>query len=57
MFLRTKTFCFENSVFLTFCLGMCEGVDEDLRDGIGRVDIQVGSCIYLNVFGCHYVCT
>ena len=38
-------------------LGMCEGVDEDLRHGIGHVDIQVGSCICLNVFGCHYMCT
>ena len=43
MFSRTKTFCFENSVFLTFGLGMCEGVGEDLRHGIGHVDIQVGS--------------
>ena len=38
-----KTFCFENSVFLTFGLGMCEGVDEDSRHGIGHVNIQVGS--------------
>ena len=22
-----------------------------------HVDIQVGSCICLNVFGCHYMCT
>ena len=22
-----------------------------------HVDIQVGSCIFLNVFGCHYMCT
>ena len=21
------------------------------------VDFQVGSCIFLNVFGCHYMCT
>ena len=28
---------------------MCEGVGEDSRHGIGHVDIQVGSCIYLNV--------
>ena len=33
-FSRTKTFCFENSVFLTFGLGMCEGVSEDSRHGI-----------------------
>ena len=38
-------------------LGMCEGVGEDSRRGIGHVDIQVGSCICLNVFGCHYMCT
>ena len=35
MFSRTKTFCFENCIFLTFGLGMCEGVDEDSRHGIG----------------------
>ena len=40
-FSRTKTFCFENDVFLTFGLGMCEGVGEDSRHGIGHVDIQV----------------
>ena len=58
MFSRTKTFCFENSVFLTFGLGMCEGVGEDSRHGIGHVDIQVGSCIFLNVFALsHYMCT
>ena len=38
-------------------LGMCEGVDEDSRHRIGHVDNQVGSCICLNVFDCHYVCT
>ena len=42
-FSRTKTFCFENNVFLTFGLCICEGVGEDLRHGIGHVDIQVGS--------------
>ena len=34
---------------LAFGLGMCEGVDEDLRHEIGHVNIQVGSCIYLSV--------
>ena len=29
---------------------MCEGVGEDSRHGIGHVDIQVGSCIFLSVF-------
>ena len=38
-------------------ISMCEGVGEDSRHGIGNVDIQVGSCIFLNVFGCHYMCT
>ena len=37
MFSRTKTFCFENSVFLTFGLGMREGVSEGSRGGKGRV--------------------
>ena len=40
-FSRTKTFCFENDVFLAFGLGMCEGIDEDSRHGIEHVDIQV----------------
>ena len=42
---------------LAFGLDMCEGVDEDSRHGIGHVDIQVGSCICLSVFGCHDMCT
>ena len=53
VFSRTKRFCFENDVFLAFGLGMCEGVSEDSRHGIGHVDIQVGSCICLSVIGCH----
>ena len=56
-FSRTKTFCFENCIFLTFGLGMCERVGEDLRHWIGHVDIQVGSCIFLSVFGCHFMYT
>ena len=32
---------------------MCEGVSEDSRHGIEHVNIQVGSCICLSVFGCH----
>ena len=35
MFSRTKTFCFENSFFLTFGLGMREGVSEGSRNGKG----------------------
>ena len=56
-FSKTKTFCFENCIFLTFGLGMCEGLGEDSRHGIGHVNIQVGSCICFNVFGCHDMCT
>ena len=36
MFSRTKTFCFENSVFLTLGLGMREGVNEGSRSGKGE---------------------
>ena len=32
---RTKSFCFENDVFLTFGLGMRKGVIEDSRSGKG----------------------
>ena len=57
-FREQKPFFFENDVFLTFGLGMCEGVGEDSRHEIGHVDIQVGSCICLNVFMLnHYMCT
>ena len=57
-FSRTKIFCFENDVFLAFGLGMCEGVGEDSRHGIRHVDIQVGSCICLNVVMLnHCMCT
>ena len=34
-FSRTKTFCFENEVFLAFGLGMLEGVSEGSRSGKG----------------------
>ena len=34
-FSRTKTFCFENDVFLAFGLGMREGVNEGSRSGKG----------------------
>ena len=50
-FSRTKSFCFENWIFLlAFGLGICEGVGEDSRYGIGHVDIRVGTCNCLNVF-------
>ena len=35
MFSRTKTFCFENDVFLAFGLGKRERVSEDSRSGKG----------------------
>ena len=58
---RTKTFCFENSIFLTFGLGIREGVSEGSRNESHshpyHVGIQVGSCIFLSVFGCNYMCT
>ena len=58
VFSRTKRFCFENDVLLAFGLSMCEGVGEDSRHGIRHVDIQVGSCICLNVFMLnHCMCT
>ena len=57
VFSRTKSFYFENDVFLTFGLGMCEGVGEDSRHGIEHIDIQVRSCIYLSVIFCHDMCT
>ena len=57
-FSRTKTFCFENDIFLAFGLGMCERVGEASRDGIEHVDIQVGSFICLSVFMLnHCMCT
>ena len=52
-FSRTKIFCFENCIFARIWIGICDGVGEDSRHGIGHVDIQVGSCICLSVFCCH----
>ena len=65
MFSGIKIFCFENSVFLIFGLGMREGVSETREVGKHEshshpyhVDIQVGSCICLNVFVLnHCMCT
>ena len=46
------------NVFLLACgLGICEGVGEDSRHGIGHVDIRVGSCNCLYVIVCHDMCT
>ena len=49
-FQEQKAFVLKTVFLLPFGLGMCEGVDEDSRHGIGHVDIQVGSCICLSVF-------
>ena len=65
MFSRTKIFCFENSVFFTFGLGMSEGVNEGLRKGKGGVPFSSISCRYLsrNIYVlleclvCHCMCT
>ena len=56
-FREQKAFVLKIVILLAFDLGMCEGVGEDLRHGIGHVDIQVGSCIYLSVIVCHGMCT
>ena len=56
-FQEQKPFVLKTVFFLTFGLGMCEGVGEDSRHGIGHVNIQVGSCICLSMFGCHYMST
>ena len=55
--IKKNIFVLKKKKFFIHGLGMCEGVGEDSRHGIGHVDIQVGSCICLNVFGCHYMCT
>ena len=52
-----KTSIFIWKMIFIHGLGMCERVGKDSRYEIGHVDIQVGSCICLNVFGCHYMCT
>ena len=56
-FQEQKYFVLKTILLLAFGLGMCEGVGEDSRHGIGHVDIQVGSCIYLSVIVCHDMCT
>ena len=56
-FRKQKAFVLKTVILLAFGLGMCEGVGEDSRHGIGHVDIQVGSCIYLSVIDCHDMCT
>ena len=38
-----KAFVLKIVILLAFGLGICEGVGEDSRHGIGHVDILVGS--------------
>ena len=62
---RTKIFCFENDVFLTFGLGMREGVSEGSRHGSGWVTFSSISCrhlsrniyVLLECLVCHCMCT
>ena len=56
-FREQKYFVLKTGFLLSFSLGMCAGVNEDSRHGIGHVDIQVGSCICLSVIVCHDMCT
>ena len=56
-FRERKAFVLKIVFLLAFGFGMCEGVGEDSRHGIGHVDIQVGSYIYLSVIVCHDMCT
>ena len=56
-FREQKAFALKTVFLLAFGLGMCERVGEDSRYGIGHVDIQVGSCIFLDVIVCHDMCT
>ena len=41
-FREQKSFVLKTVILLAFGLGMCVGVGEDSRHGIGHVDIQVG---------------
>ena len=52
-FREQKAFVLKTVILLAFGLGMCKGVSEDSRHGIGHVDFQVGSCICLSVIVCH----
>ena len=56
-FREQKVFVLKTVFLLAIGLDMCEGVGEDSRHGMGHVDIQVGSCIFLDVFVFHDMCT
>ena len=49
MFSKTKTFCFENSVFLTLGLSMREGVSEGSRHGSATVSFSSISYRHLSM--------
>ena len=48
VFSITKSFCFKNCIYLAFGLGMCEGVSEGSRHGIGWVTFSSISCRHLS---------
>ena len=56
-FQEQKYFVLKTIFLLAFGLSMCERVGEDSRHGIGHLDIQVGSCIFLSVIVFHDMCT
>ena len=56
-FREQKAFVLKTVFLLAFGLDMCEGVGEYSRYGIGHVDIQVRSCIYLSMIVFHDMCT
>ena len=56
-FQEHKAFVLKTVFLIALGLDMCEGVSEDSGHGIGHVEIQVGSCIYLSVIVCHDMCT
>ena len=56
-FREQKAFVLKTVILLAFDLGICEGVGENSRHGIGHVDIRVDSCNRLDVIVCHGMCT
>ena len=56
-FREQKAFVLKTVFLLAFGLGMCEGVGEDSRHEFGNVDIQLESCISLDVIVFHDMCT
>ena len=56
-FREQKAFVLKTVILLAFGIGMYDEVGEDSRHGIKHVDIQVESCICLDVIVCHDICT